>query len=229
MAKKKSTQKQRSKGNNDLQENPEVPVDESIEEDEDLLAMFGDKEDAPSNGVSPASGDIVAELVSDDYSDDKLSKIIIDRENYQKEAVDTAFKIISERGIDDKLQQELDNIKQSNEKIEQKQFEEFEKIRNINLKNVINLKLADAANFEYELTKHGISFHREDKNLTGGVELYPSLNYYFSDMDFELADKIYIKLGLTDAHQNITPFFKFEMKVFMFIIIIVILGLLILF
>ncbi len=164
-----------------------------------------------------------------EYSDEKMIEIILEKDNYQKEAVDTALKIISERGIEDKLNQELEIIKNENDKIEQEQFEQIEKLKNINLKNVINVKLGDAANFEGELSRHGINYHRLDKNLGGGVELYPSINYYFSNKDFMRADKICIELGLTDAYQDIKPFFKFEMKVFLIILIIVILGLIIIF
>lgn len=159
------------------------------------------------------------------YSNEELIEIIIQKDNYQEKAVEIALEIIKERKIVKELAEELRKIELENEKIEQIQFEEYEKVKDINLSNKINVKIGDVAKFEGELIKQNIKFHREDKNITAGFEVFPSEDYYFSIEDFPKADKIFINLGLLTASQDIKPFFKFEIKVILLIAFIIIIAL----
>lgn len=163
-----------------------------------------------------------------EYSDNKIIEIIIQKDNYQKEAVDIALEIIKERNLDKELDKVLQKNEIENEKLEQAKFEQYEKVKDINLSNRINVKIADVAKFEGELVKQNINFYREDKNIGGGLELYPSQNYFFSDEDFLNADKACVNLGLTDAYQDIKPYFRFELKILLIVAALIIVALLIL-
>ncbi len=171
------------------------------------------------------------------YDKDKLIKIVLSSDDYQPEAVIAVKQIIKEKGWNNDLEMNIENariLKEKNQELyEQEIKEKAEYYKNAlefkNQKNSFQIRLADIPKFEGALIEKNISFFREDKNIGVQLENYPTQSYFFKNEDLEEVDKLTKDLSLiTVPYLDHKPFLRFEIKVLLIFLAIIIILILIL-
>lgn len=167
------------------------------------------------------------------YDADKLINIVLNPDDFQAEAVETAKKIIYEKNWVDQLNQRQEENKKfeiiansiEEEDIENKARYYADLVDFQHNGFFIQVRISDIPKLEGMLDEHGIKFLREDKNIGVQLDKYPTQTYYFRHEDMVVVDDITKKLELIAApYADIKPFFSFELKAtFISLIIILIL------
>ena len=158
------------------------------------------------------------------FSKNKIFDILINKDDYQNDAVNAAKKIIRENNWDSELKEIIEIQKQNyNNEIAEK-AEYYKNIIEFQKDNFyFNIKIADVPKFEAELIKENIDFYREDKNIGPQLDYFPTEKYYFKKKDIEKADNICKRINLiTQPYSEHKQFFRFEVKVILIVIIIAI-------
>ncbi len=163
-----------------------------------------------------------------DYDRNKLFEIISNRDNYQEKALKATLRVIKSKGLEDDLTKLLESIKFKDEQTEEKELDEIianseyysKAVRFKNENNFINIRTSEIIKLESALDKNGIEYFSEDKNIDAFMALYPTHRYYFLTNDLEKVDQIMRELEMTDPQQDFKPFFKFELKTTLIVIII---------
>jgi hypothetical protein len=163
-----------------------------------------------------------------DYSKKQIFEILINKDDYQQEAVKAATYYLHKNGWDTELDKLLTREQQEYETEEAAQSEYYSKkveFRRDNNYYLIRPTETDA--FEARLNELNLEHFKMDNNSDLFNIPYPALVYYFKNKDTELVDKICIDLGI-ESHLNpdTKPLLKIELIV---VIIVVIIGIISLF
>ncbi len=141
------------------------------------------------------------------YEKNKLFSIIISKDEYTEEAIDTAMYIITKNNwttelneiiksieLENKQKEELDNIVIT-ENLEH--YQDYSDIKKQN--NSYNIELTDVINFENELKNRQIKFFREDGQLGFDLKYHSYIKYYVCNEDIEQVDVILKRKNISDA------------------------------
>ncbi len=166
------------------------------------------------------------------FDDETLFKIVMTPEEYNTQAIETARKIIKERGLQEELLVQLKEQAVTKELQEQRDYEEIvEKsgyyTQVVEFKNSgvsFDIRVSDIPKFESELIDQGIEFHREDKHIGAQLDAYPTQMYYFKKSDGDAVDQIVKRIELiTTPHLYHNHYFKFEIVAIVLAIVLAIL------
>ncbi len=162
------------------------------------------------------------------YSKKQLFDILINKEDYQPDAVKAAERVVKENNWEEDFAELINELEQEYQAgIEEKaayykKAVEFKKDR-----ISFEIKPSDIPKFEATLIKHDIEFFREDKYVGTQLDSYPTERYYFKKEDSKTVDKICIDLKLiTLPHVDVKPFWSMELKVTIIVILVFLLALL---
>ena len=164
------------------------------------------------------------------YEKQELFKILLRPEDYQKEAVETAKRIVKEKdwtGEYEKILAENNAIIEKQEQELQKEVEEkaafYKKAVEFHeQRNSFQVRTSDMAKFEGALIQNNIDFYREDKHVGVQLDSYPTQTYYFKDKDIKEVDRVTKEIGLRAAtYLDPQPFFRFELKVLIIVLIVI--------
>ncbi|MES2838263.1 MAG: hypothetical protein V4667_12110 [Bacteroidota bacterium] len=166
------------------------------------------------------------------YNQEELFKIVLTPADFQADAVSAARQLIAEKNWTDDLNKriEAENKKyiEEQELLQQEIREKAEYYKDVvEFKNdnySFQVRIADIPKFESALCDKEIDFFREDKNIGVQLDNYPTQTYFFRNEDVEKVDEITKNLGLVTApYSDIQPFFKFEIKVLLIVVALIIL------
>jgi hypothetical protein len=157
------------------------------------------------------------------YEKEELFKILLNPEDYQAQAVETAKRILKEKDwITEFEKVRTENEAQLRKEIEEKAGYYRKAVDFQEQKNSFQVRIADVPKLEGALIKNNIPFFREDKNVGVQLDSYPTQTYYFNDVDLKEVDRITKQIGLrAAAYVDPQPFFRFEIKVLIIVVIIV--------
>lgn len=166
------------------------------------------------------------------YSKEELFRIVLTPEEFQPDAIITAKQIINEYGwtndldilLKEKQTKDLEEENLLNQDIKEKAeyYKNVVAFKNDNYS--FQVRIADIPKFEAALYEKGIEFFREDKYIGVQLDIYPTQTYFFKKKDAAKVDEITKNIGLITApYTDIKPFFKFEVKVVLIAITLIIL------
>lgn len=166
------------------------------------------------------------------YNQNQLFNIVLNPDDFQLEAINAAKKIIAENNWTNLLDKKIEEA--NNEKIKQEEIllkeiaEQAEHYKNVvelkNENNYFQIRIVDIPKFEAALELNGIDFYREDKNIGGQLDHYPTQTYFFRIKDSDKVNSIVKNLGIVTApYSDIKPFFNFQLKIVLIVVILSIL------
>lgn len=162
------------------------------------------------------------------YEKDKLFEIIRTRENYQDKALRATLRLIKEKGYEEDLAILLNSLKEEENRVASEEFqntqENFEfyskAVQFKTENNYIDIRTSEIIKFEAALANKEVDYFSEDKNIDAFRALYPTHRYYFLSKDMESIDLILRDLEMTDPTLDYKPFFKFELKTMVLVVLL---------
>jgi hypothetical protein len=159
------------------------------------------------------------------YPKNKLMEVLENEKDFQPEAVAAARKVAREKDWLSEMEKKISDKREEDEKeyraeVEQKAEHYKKAVEFQRQKNSFYVRIPDVPKLEAALAEHGIDFFKEDKNVGVQLDAYPTETYYFNTEDLEIVDQITKDIGLRSAaYVDPQPFFKFELKVTLIVIL----------
>jgi hypothetical protein len=164
----------------------------------------------------------------------ELFQILLSYKDYQPAAVVAAKQVVADKNWtaewEKRLEEENRKAEEDKEREEEDILEKAEYYRTaVKLKaqnNTLKVRIGAIPKFEAVLHDKNIAFFKEDLKL-GRRLVQPSVQLYlFNNEDIAKVDEIARELGLKPNQFNIKPFWNFEVKAILIMLILIIIFLL---